>query len=603
MNPNAQQALEDEELGIDEEGEDVDYDMIYGGLDIESSPMEKQKAPVKKPAPKQPTPEAEESNAQLAKRGAIDSAKQFTKEAAIALGGAGGDIGEAVGALLPESPITAGRRKLKENLISKAEKENRDLTEGEAYLADQADNAITSLPTSKDFRKANKALGGPGKAETTAGKYFGRAGKLVGATAPFGANPRNLLSAGAAGVAGQGVEELGFGPLWQAAAEISVMLKTGPKSTSAPLSSRNKVVQQEIENLKSLGYTEEEITLAINRASGGEINSIRGSKGEKTQAAFKNFTEHSDELAGEILSSGIPGYEKGPAYVHQLASDAYGYVVDKARAFKINKVEPFFDSVDYAIKEVRRNLGTGKDAQEFIERLTKAGLDAVEKPNADSFISFYKELNSMGNWMTRNQKDRIIKTVKESIKDTFKAEGKEGAILAEEFERVNEGVQRAYKAEEIHRLLQKAETQNGMDYKKFNKVFDSPENVELFSEVLGKQQTENLTRISKLGKEVGDFDKAWKATTKGLAADLVDKASWKYFLYNMDWQGLAINLTGKVGDVAVRSLIEKSLTDPKFQNLLSHGLHAIKNKAPRLLISANQGIENYLEEQGIDINP
>lgn len=605
MNPNAQQALEDEELGIDEEGQDIDYDMIYGGLDIESPSQQepKQTEVRKKAVPQSKKPEAEQSTAEMFKHGAIDSAKQFIKEGAIALGGAVGDTVEAIGSLLPESPITAGRRKLKENLISKAEKENRDLTAGEAYLVDQADNAVTSLPTSKDFRKVNKALGGPGKAETTAGKYFGRAGRLVGATAPLGASPRALASAAAGGFAGQGAEELGFGPLWQTAAEIGAMLKTGPKSSTLPVSSRNKLVQQEIDNLRKLGYAEEDITLAINRSTGGQIGSVTGSKGEKTQAAFKNFTEHSDELAGEILSSSIPGYEKGPSYVHQLASDAYGYVVDKARNFKVNKVEPFFDDVDWAIKEVRRNLGKSKEAEEFIERLTQAGLDAVEKPNADSFMSFYRELNSMGKWMGRSQKDRIITRVKNSIKDTFKSEGKEGAALAEEFERVNEGVQRAYKAEEIHNLLQKAETQNGMDYKKFNKVFDNPDNVQLFNEVLGPEQTKNLTRISRLGKEVGDFDKAWKATTKGFASDLVDKASWKYFLYNLDWQGLAVSLASKAGDVGVRALIEKSLTDPKFQNLLAHGLHAIKNKAPRLLISANQGIERYLEEQGIDISP
>ncbi len=56
-----------------------------------------------------------------------------------------------------------------------------------------------------------------------------------------------------------------------------------------------------------------------------------------------------------------------------------------------------------------------------------------------------------------------------------------------------------------------------------------------------------------------------------------------------------------MGAAAVRKLAEKSLTDPKFQNLLIRGLHAIKKGSPSLMKSAEKSMEKYLEDEGIEI--
>ncbi len=211
----------------------------------------------------------------------------------------------------------------------------------------------------------------------------------------------------------------------------------------------------------------------------------------------------------------------------------------------------------------------------------------------------------MGNWLGRSQKDRLISQVKEGIKDTFRSEGKAGKELATKFEKVNAGIQKAYLAEDLHGIIQKATTQDGIDYKKLYKAFDNPQNVKLAEDVLGATQANNLRTIAKTGKEIKDFDKAWKTANNfrlGTAVDIGRATVGTYYLYQQDWEGLAKVLSTKAGTGAIKKLAEKSLTDPKFQNLMIKGLHAIKNGSPQSMKSADEGMKKYLEEEGIDIN-
>lgn len=586
MNPNSKQALENEAQGVEEEGEDIDYDVVYGGVDVN--------------APSEKSPEVKDSYRKIFG----DVLKQGSKEFLIGAGGIYGDLAELAGIdLSSQLPGQQARNRSEFETLQKMQQPGYEPSFSDIYSLSDEDIAPSGrLPTSQSLREVNDLLGGPGKAKTKAGRYAGRIGNRVGSNAALGVF--NPLPGIASGGAGQAVEEFGYGPLEQAAAEIVAALVSPGSSGTSTLSSSKKAVQDKIANLRKLGYADEEITLAINAASKGKVKGINASKGEATENAFKQFKEHSDELVGDILSDSITGYERGPKHVHQLASDAYGEVADKARNLKITKVEPFFDTIDWAIKETRRNLGNGKEAQDFIERLTKAGLEAVEKPNADAFMNFYRELNSVGNWMGRNQKDRIINRVKDSIKDTFRSEGSTGTKLAEQFEAVNAGVRKAYQAEELHHVLNRAMTQEGLDYKKFNKLFDNSSNVDLFKEVLGPTQTENLIKISKVGKEVGDFDKAWKSThslTGGVAGELANNLSAKYFFYHGDWASLAKVVGTKIGAKKIKEIAERSLTDPAFQNLWLHALHSIKNGSAKSFRSVNDAMKKYLEKEGLEI--
>lgn len=588
MNPNQMQAAEDEEAGIQEQEEDIDYDALYGGLDID--------------IPKEKSLELEKSYREILG----DIAKQGTKEFLIGAGGAYGDLLE----LAPKSPGIEARHASDFEALERLNDPNSSPSLADLYSL--SDEGISSegfkLPSSENLRSASEAIGGPGQAETTQGRYVGRIAKNYGASVATG----NLNPAGAilSGAAGQTVEERGGGHLAQAAAEIigmlagdkggKVLARKAGMTPQATLGSSKKAIQEEINRLRALGYTDEEITLAINRAH--KNASKLASKGEKTEEAFEKFSKKSDELVSDILSTEIEGYEKGSEYVHQLSRDAYGKVIEGSEKIKLKNLDKFVDSVESSVKEAKKAIGNEEEGLKFINSLVKDTFDVIDNPTAEEMILFYQRLNKIGKWVKPSTKERIIENVKNSIKDSFKSSGKEGIKLAEEFEKVNSGVQKAYRAQDLRKLVDSAHTQDGFNYNKLSKIFDKPENVKLFEQVLGPQQAKNIQQISRVGKEVKDFDKAWKASHYlSTGGNLALGATGTYYLLQGDWEGLAKTALLKGGKKALSKIVEKSLTDPKMQNLMIRGIHAVKTSSPRTMKIVQDQLQKYMEEEGIDI--
>lgn len=586
MNPNIAQAAQDASAGLEEEEDAVDYDSVYGGLDVDTQ--------------YQKSPQLQNSYAEILG----DVAKQFSKETLIGAGGTWGDLVELAGAR-QEQPLREAEKNYEDfaTLEKMADPDYKPSIYDIASLQDDSDGPpAIRLPTTQGLSELSDAIGGPGAPKTTAGKYAGRSGRLFGAG--LAAGQVNPVPAVAAGVAGQAAEEEGYGPLAQAAVEIATLIATGGKG-GRPVSSTKDEIAAKINQMRQLGYTEEEITLAINSASKGKAGGVKATKGSATEEAFENFATKSDQLVNDILVQEIPGIEQGIQNVHKMASDAYGLVADSAKSLTITDSKPFLKAAKNVVDHLQNTLGSNPEASAFIKRISEAAMDATQYPSADKFINFYKELNSMGKWIGKSERDMLITKVKDGIKDTFKGEGKKGRQLAEDFERVNKGIQKAYKAQDASELIQKVTTQDGIDYKKFKNLFDKPENIKIFEDALGKTQTKNLNFIAKTGKEIKDFDKAWKAVNPfqlGTAADIGRGALGSYYLYKGDWEGLSKVAATKIGAAGIRKLAEKSLTDPKFQNLLIKGLNSIKNGSTKTFASANEAMKKYLLEEGIDID-
>ncbi len=575
----------DDNLADEFDGEDIDVFAELRPQEAEVSAVKQQKR----------TPK-EHTFGEIAK----DVAKQGIKETLIGVGGTWGDLAELAG--LPQGQIPGQKEKSQrefDTLTKMNEPGYKPSIYDIASLTDDSEGpGAFTLPTTKGLREFNELVGGPGEAQTPQGKYAERSGKLYGAGLAFG--QINPIPAIAAGVAGQAAEDVGAGPLAQAAVEISTLLLTQGKGAGKTLvGSAKEEVARKINDLRRLGYTEEEITLAINSASKGKKLGVKATKGSKTEEAFKNFAEHSDQMVSDILTAEIPGIDRGMQHVHQLASDAYGQVAREASQLVIRDSTPFINSATGVVRELRRNLGRNPEAETFLNRLHDAVVASTQNPTAESFMNFYKELNKAGSWMNRSQKDRLITQVKNGIKDTFRSEGRQGRQLAERFEEANAGIRKAYQAEDVHNLIQKTATQSGIDYTKLYKVFDKPENVHLFEDVLGAAQTRNLNLIAKTGKEVKDFDKAWKTVNLISGTPTTAIGNGLYFIYSGNWPALAAT---KGFEVVARKLSEKALTDPKFQNLMIRGLNAIKNESPRSFKSAREAMEKYLEEEDIKPN-
>lgn len=590
MNPNKQQALDQEKAGMDEVGEDIDYDSVYGGLDVQGINIPKSK-------------KLKDSYADIFK----DVAKQGIKETLIGAGGAYGDLLDLIGLQSKEQlPGEKAKNSAQFDILEKMNKPGYKPSAGELLaLSDDDDIAprFSRLSSSEDLTNLNDIVGGPGEAETKAGKYAGRAGRSVGAGLAFG--QLNPLPGVIGGIAGQATEDLGGGPLMQAAAEIAAMVATPGGGLKKLLTSNKKEIGQKIADLRKLGYTEEDITLAINSAHKNGKRAKIASRGSKTEEAFENFAENSDRIIGDILSAEIPGIEKGIKNVHDVASEFYGQVAKEGSQLTITNSKPFLDASKRVVDHLQNTLGKNPDAQSFIKRISEAAIDATQYPSAEKMMNFYKELNSMGNWLGRSQKDRLITQLKDGIKDTFRSEGKAGREFANKFEEANKGIQKAYKAQDVHDMIQKVTTQDGIDYKRLNKAFNKEENAQLLVDTLGPEQAKNVRMISKVGSEVKDFDKSWKAANAfkpGSPGNIIRGAAAMYYLYKGDWEGLAKVAATKIGSTALRKLAEKSLTDPKYQNLLIKGLHAVKVESPKLLKSAEHGMKQYLMEQGIDLD-
>jgi hypothetical protein len=543
-------------------------------------------------APAEAAPPRELSGKEVVK----DVAKQGAKEFLIGLGGTYGDLLELAG---PNEQPEAEREKNSREFqtLKKMEEPGYKPSFLDIFSLSGDDDVAppNRLPTSESLRDINYMFGGPGEAESEAGRYAGRIGKLAGAGAAFGQfNPTSAITGG---IVGQAAEESGASPLTQAAAEIVTMLLT-PGGGAATLSSATrKEVRDQINDLRRLGYSDHDITLALNSASKGKKFGVRASRGEKTDEAFQAARSKSDQLVSDILVSEIPGIQGGTKNVHQLASDVYGEVAKEASKIKLKDTKPFLDSVEGVMNDLSKNLGTGEEAKAFIRRLKTAAKSAKKNPNAEQFMEFYKELNRMGSWMGRSQKDRLLNQVKDGIKETFRAEGKTGSRLAKRFEEANTGVRKAYQAEEVHDLIQKTMTQDGINYNQLYKVFDKPDNVHLMEEVLGPQQTRNLNQIARTGRDISNFDRSFKGASL-LGGTLPSSiAQISYMAYSQNWAGLAaIKGIGALG----RKLAERSLTDPKFQNILIRGIHAVAKESPRLFRSANDSLEKYLEEEFSD---
>ena len=607
MNPIGQQAPPEEEE------EDTDYDIFAsvrpGGITVDDNPQDEadgedldqfadlrpQEEEIKQAKQEKKTPK-QFTKTEIAK----DVAKQGVKGTLIGLGGTFGDLAELAG-INKESPSESAKRKREFETLERMDQPGYKPTFSDISSLSDDDDLIppsSKLPTSQDLNNFNEAIGGPGEAETEQGRYAGRMGKIYGAGLSFG--QVNPLPALAAGGAGQYVEEKGGGPLLQAGAEIATLILTQGKGASKTLvGSAKKEISDKINKLRSLGYSEQDITLAINSASKGKKLGIKASKGSKTEQAFENFAEHSNAMVSDILTAEIPGIDRGIANVHQMASDAYGQVAREASQLVIKDSTPFINSATGVVRELRRNLGRNQEAETFLNRLHDAVVASTQNPTAENFMNFYKELNKAGNWMNRNQKDRLLTQVKNGIKDTFRSEGPQGRQLATRFEEANAGIRKAYQAEEVHELIQKTATQEGIDFNKLNKLFDKPDNVHLFDDVLGVRQSENLHQIAKTGKEVKNFDKSYKATSLLTGTPTSIATNIGYLIYSGNWPVLA-GLKG--GEAGARILAEKSLTDPRFQNLLIRGLHAIKNESPKTFHSVNEAMQKYFDEEGIEIN-
>ncbi len=176
--------------------------------------------------------------------------------------GSYGDILDLLGIqskeILPGEEAKRGREF--EVLEKLKNKEVPSVGELEELTDDDVLPRYSRLATSHDVSEFAHELGTP-RAKSAAGRYAERIGRLTGTSLVTGGV--GLKAPVAAGLAGQFLEENGYPPWAQAAAEILISLRMAPKSTKN-ITSKSPEVEETISNLRKAGYSEKDITLAKN---------------------------------------------------------------------------------------------------------------------------------------------------------------------------------------------------------------------------------------------------------------------------------------------------------------------------------------------------
>jgi hypothetical protein len=428
------------------------------------------------------------------------------------------------------------------------------------------------LPSSQDIENIGKKGGIVTEPKTAAGRYGKRIGKLAGSGAVLGANA--VKAPIVAGAAGQTLEEAGFPPWVQAAAEIAVTLKTAYKS-SVPVTSKSPEVKKVLSDLRKAGYSEQDITLAKSALEERKLLKKYSSLTPEAENSIIKGVKNSEELFKNEIKKGLPGYaEGGLPYLEKQASKVYQTMEDVASTVPIKNKEPVRKSIQNAIDYLEK-YPLLDEQKKFIEFM-KDGLGKLDKADtAEFFTGFYRNLGKAGNWGNPKQKEHLLGIVRKGIKETFSESGPEGSKFGKYFEKTNEAWKQWMDSKDLMQTIEKAQNVDGMNFKKLSSLLNNQENHELAKKVLGADQLKNIKSISEGSQAIESLLKQIPKTDKNIQSLKI--LGGLGALIAGDYRPLALLLTLE----GAKLLSTKILTDPSYQNIMQKIIIAAKNSAPQ----------------------
>lgn len=505
---------------------------------------------------------------------AADVGKQTAQGFGIGALGTYGDILDLLGLqskeMLPGDKAKYGREF---NVLEKMERgEVPSLGEFMELSDDDVVPRFSRLPSSEDVEKIGKDLGLVSEPKTAAGRYGRRIGKIGGGSVAFGS--AGVVAPIVAGAAGQTLEEAGAPPWAQAAAEIIASLKFSPKS-SVPVTSKSKEVEKVIQDLRKAGYSEKDITLAKSALEERKILKKYASLTPEAENAINAGVKNSENLFKEQIKKGLPGYaEGGLPYLEKQASNVYQTMEELASSVSIKNKEPVRKSIENAIAYLEK-YPLLDEQKKFIEFM-KDGLSKLDRADtAEFFTGFYRNLGKAGNWGDPKQKEHLLGLVKQGIKDTFAESGEEAAKFGKYFDATNDAWKKWLNARDLMQTIEKAQSVDGMNFKKITSILNEPQNYELAKKVLGPEQVQNIKSISEGAQAIESLMKQISKTDKSIQSLKILEGVRS--LLTGDYRPLAAIITLE----GAKRLSTKLLTDPGKQNLMKRIINAAKNNSPK----------------------
>lgn len=430
---------------------------------------------------------------------------------------------------------------------------------------------FSRLPSSQDVESLGSELGLVSEPKTAAGRYGRRIGKIGGGAVSFGST--GIVAPIVAGAAGQTLEEAGAPPWAQAAAEIIATLKLSPKS-NIPVTSKSKEVDQVIKDLRKAGYTEKDITLAKSALEERKLLKKYASLTPEAENAINSGVKNSETLFKEQIKKGLPGYaEGGLPYLERQASNVYQSMEELASSVPIKNKEPVKKSIENAIAYLEK-YPLLDEQKKFIEFM-KDGLGKLDKADtAEFFTGFYRNLGKAGNWGNAKQKEHLLGLVQKGIKETFAESGPEAAKFGKYFDKTNESWKQWLNTRDLMQTIEKAQTVDGMNFKKLTSILNDPQNHELAKKVLGPEQLNNIKSINAGAQAIESLIKQVPKTDKS-----VQELKLLSGLYALVFHGNKGPLSAFIGLEGAKRLSTSLLIDPEKQNIMKRIIAAAKNNS------------------------
>jgi uncharacterized coiled-coil DUF342 family protein len=216
---------------------------------------------------------------------------------------------------------------------------------------------------------------------------------------------------------------------------------------------------------------------------------------------------------------------------------------------------------------------TPKEIEQF-QKTTQRLKDRLEPATtpADFYTNFYQGLNEIGDWKSPRQREFVFSKVKDALKNTFRSQGKEGEKLANLFEGANESWKKYRSAEEVLTKIQKATTEDGINFNKLAKAYENPDNYKELVDGLGKERASNLKKIVDAGREVSDLRKRIEGNQAKKVLGTGKLLALAHSLVTLNVTELKTVLGAEIGG----RIATKILTEPAYQNLYLDYLKAVK---------------------------
>ena len=341
------------------------------------------------------------------------------------------------------------------------------------------------------------------------------------------------------------------------------------------MTSKSKEVENVIKDLRKAGYSEKDITLAKSALEERKILKKYASLTPEAENAINSGIKNSENLFKEQIKKGLPGYaEGGLPYLEKQASNVYQTMEELASSVPIKNTEPVKKSIENAIAYLEK-YPLLDEQKKFIEFM-KDGLGKLENADtAEFFTGFYRNLGKAGNWGDPKQKEHLLGLVKQGIKDTFSQSGPEAAKFGKVFDVTNEAWKKWLNARDLMQTIEKAQSVEGMNFKKITSILNDPQNHELAKKVLGPEQVQNI-------KSISEGAQAIESLLKQIPKNNKDIKSLKYL------EGIRSVLTGDyrplaaiIGMEAAKRWATTLLVNPEKQNRMKRLIVAAKNNSPQ----------------------